>query len=429
VGSRDVSRQAVSKARAKRSAGTRRRIVPSRRRLALTPGGGKRTEVEPASFCHRGRRRRSPNALSRTMRRFRAVRPFLTEPLRAGTHASVWGFFFPAEPPVASLFPGPLTRLVSEYLHVTNRHPDQSVAFKVKTTAPKQYCVRPNSGKIKPGETVQIQDEREKHSLVRTPVATRGGRGARQDRRTKSPVRFPRGGGRRKGPQTTIPPVPPPPPLPPAATFIALLSDFWLPLFCPIFVDLGFGSQRGLAARRAENRPRAAQATGEGKVEGSADQVSHDATRGSGGAQKTSSTPQASGAFAGKVWAEGGFFSRRLLLLGCLNRASFGDLVLKGGRLEYCFPQDYANTQREEELRKHRDTPDHTYTPREEELLRKLRAAEAQIQLLSKQNVGPPTPLLCCFLKFRNKAVDPAEHIARQTPGAVADFSLGSCRR
>lgn len=52
---------------------------------------------------------------------------------------------------------GPLTRLVSENLSVRNQQTDAHVAFKVKTTAPKQYCVRPNSGKIKPGETVQVQ--------------------------------------------------------------------------------------------------------------------------------------------------------------------------------------------------------------------------------------------------------------------------------
>lgn len=34
---------------------------------------------------------------------------------------------------------------------------NQPVAFKVKTTAPKQYCVRPNSGRIEPGEKVEVQ--------------------------------------------------------------------------------------------------------------------------------------------------------------------------------------------------------------------------------------------------------------------------------
>lgn len=34
---------------------------------------------------------------------------------------------------------------------------NQPVAFKVKTTAPKQYCVRPNSGRIEPGEKIEVQ--------------------------------------------------------------------------------------------------------------------------------------------------------------------------------------------------------------------------------------------------------------------------------
>ena len=38
-------------------------------------------------------------------------------------------------------------------IHNPNHQP---VAFKVKTTAPKQYCVRPNSGRVEPGETIEI---------------------------------------------------------------------------------------------------------------------------------------------------------------------------------------------------------------------------------------------------------------------------------
>jgi len=34
---------------------------------------------------------------------------------------------------------------------------DDYVVFKVKTTAPKQYCVRPNSGKIAPNGAVEVQ--------------------------------------------------------------------------------------------------------------------------------------------------------------------------------------------------------------------------------------------------------------------------------
>lgn len=28
--------------------------------------------------------------------------------------------------------------------------------FKIKTTAPKKYCVRPNSGVLEPGSTIEI---------------------------------------------------------------------------------------------------------------------------------------------------------------------------------------------------------------------------------------------------------------------------------
>ncbi|GAA6037630.1 hypothetical protein JCM8097_006151 [Rhodosporidiobolus ruineniae] len=53
-------------------------------------------------------------------------------------------------------FQRPLTQLVKRTLQVTN-HNQQPVAYKVKTTSPKQYCVRPNSGRIEPNETVEVQ--------------------------------------------------------------------------------------------------------------------------------------------------------------------------------------------------------------------------------------------------------------------------------
>ncbi|CUA69969.1 putative protein C17C9,12 [Schizosaccharomyces pombe 972h-] [Rhizoctonia solani] len=52
-------------------------------------------------------------------------------------------------------FNRPLTQIVRRTLTVTN-HNDQPVAFKVKTTAPKLYCVRPNSGVIEPGDSVDV---------------------------------------------------------------------------------------------------------------------------------------------------------------------------------------------------------------------------------------------------------------------------------
>ncbi|KAA1469879.1 VAMP-associated protein [Dentipellis sp. KUC8613] len=53
-------------------------------------------------------------------------------------------------------FNRPLTQNVKRALAISNPHA-QPVAFKVKTTAPKLYCVRPNSGRVEPGETVEVQ--------------------------------------------------------------------------------------------------------------------------------------------------------------------------------------------------------------------------------------------------------------------------------
>jgi len=57
--------------------------------------------------------------------------------------------------PVELGFQRPFTNEVSQILRI--RNPNQTpVAFKVKTTAPKQYCVRPNSGRIQPGKEVGV---------------------------------------------------------------------------------------------------------------------------------------------------------------------------------------------------------------------------------------------------------------------------------
>lgn len=50
---------------------------------------------------------------------------------------------------------GPFTDVVTTSLKLRNPS-DKKVCFKVKTTAPRRYCVRPNSGVIDPGATVVI---------------------------------------------------------------------------------------------------------------------------------------------------------------------------------------------------------------------------------------------------------------------------------
>jgi len=59
-------------------------------------------------------------------------------------------------PATALGFNRPFTDPVKQTLTVSNYN-REPVAFKVKTTAPKAYCVRPNSGRLEPGEHVEIQ--------------------------------------------------------------------------------------------------------------------------------------------------------------------------------------------------------------------------------------------------------------------------------
>jgi len=57
--------------------------------------------------------------------------------------------------PTELSFTRPFTTEVSQALKI--RNPGRTpIAFKVKTTAPKQYCVRPNSGRIEPGKEVEV---------------------------------------------------------------------------------------------------------------------------------------------------------------------------------------------------------------------------------------------------------------------------------
>ncbi|KAI9319080.1 PapD-like protein [Dichotomocladium elegans] len=60
------------------------------------------------------------------------------------------------EPASQLTFQRPLTQVSKELLLVNNPGNDP-VMFKVKTTAPKQYCVRPNAGRIEPHSQVEVQ--------------------------------------------------------------------------------------------------------------------------------------------------------------------------------------------------------------------------------------------------------------------------------
>ncbi|XP_068197572.1 VAMP (vesicle-associated membrane protein)-associated protein A, like [Antennarius striatus] len=59
------------------------------------------------------------------------------------------------DPPSDLKFKGPFTEVVTTNLNLKNPS-DRKVCFKVKTTAPRRYCVRPNSGVIDPGASIII---------------------------------------------------------------------------------------------------------------------------------------------------------------------------------------------------------------------------------------------------------------------------------
>ena len=52
--------------------------------------------------------------------------------------------------------PGPFTEVSTATLKLSNPT-TKPINFKVKTTAPKQYCVRPNAGAVQPGGSVEVQ--------------------------------------------------------------------------------------------------------------------------------------------------------------------------------------------------------------------------------------------------------------------------------
>ncbi|CAL4967992.1 unnamed protein product [Urochloa decumbens] len=57
--------------------------------------------------------------------------------------------------PIELRFPFELNKQISCTLQLTNKT-DKQVAFKVKTTSPKKYCVRPNNGIVAPRSTSDV---------------------------------------------------------------------------------------------------------------------------------------------------------------------------------------------------------------------------------------------------------------------------------
>lgn len=61
------------------------------------------------------------------------------------------------DPPNELAFHQPFNRSVRSPLRLTNAGDGRNIHFKIKTTAPKRYCVRPNAGVVGPGETMEIE--------------------------------------------------------------------------------------------------------------------------------------------------------------------------------------------------------------------------------------------------------------------------------
>ncbi|XP_054719440.1 vesicle-associated membrane protein-associated protein B-like isoform X1 [Uloborus diversus] len=88
------------------------------------------------------------------------------------------------EPATELHFVGPFTDVVTSTLKLVNPL-DRRVCFKVKTTAPKKYCVRPNSGVLKPKQVINVAvmlqpfdynpNEKNKHKfMVQTMIVPDG---------------------------------------------------------------------------------------------------------------------------------------------------------------------------------------------------------------------------------------------------------------
>ena len=60
--------------------------------------------------------------------------------------------------PLHLLFLGPFTDVVTSHLRLRNPT-NNTVVFRVKTTAPWHYCVRPNSGILDPNSEQEIAGE------------------------------------------------------------------------------------------------------------------------------------------------------------------------------------------------------------------------------------------------------------------------------
>uniref|UniRef100_A0A8V0YWP1 VAMP associated protein B and C n=1 Tax=Gallus gallus TaxID=9031 RepID=A0A8V0YWP1_CHICK len=69
------------------------------------------------------------------------------------------------EPQHELKFKGPFTDVVTTNLKLGNPT-DRNVCFKVKTTAPRRYCVRPNSGIIDAGTSINVSGQKRRLKAI-----------------------------------------------------------------------------------------------------------------------------------------------------------------------------------------------------------------------------------------------------------------------
>lgn len=53
------------------------------------------------------------------------------------------------------LYSGPFNQAITSHMLLKNPT-DKPILFKIKTTAPKRYCVRPNSGLLEPNNFLEV---------------------------------------------------------------------------------------------------------------------------------------------------------------------------------------------------------------------------------------------------------------------------------
>lgn len=61
---------------------------------------------------------------------------------------------------------GPFNQAITSYMLLKNPT-EHAILFKIKTTAPKRYCVRPNSGLLEANQSLEVASKQNKLFLMK----------------------------------------------------------------------------------------------------------------------------------------------------------------------------------------------------------------------------------------------------------------------